>query len=668
MPEGNALAGVFSAQPNVSSYSNPTVNALIAGGGQTGSNAMTQGASNMLGVAQQAQQLQSGKVSIDTQTYNLAKAKMNGLSEIYRSIMDNPTSDNATWQLGQAVQAGTVDPTAASQAAAKLASFGGDPAKIKQFALDGANINQSHQEALDQAYGAPNLTNVGGSLVSTLTRTGANAGTTLSGAPALPVTASPGEKIAAGRTVTDGNGGQTFVPGSNLYDDRGNYIGGNGAGAGGGSGGGSDYYANLLRTGGGTSAPPPLVGGNKAPSSPSQSGSSAGQPSPTAAQPISFNGAPPTGGGLSGAAPAQPAAASSPPPATAGAGDPTSAGGTWTPGPQTMPVVTLEQAQAAAERAKTPQGTAADRNLLRGYAVQNNIPLQGKAASTWEAQPGQAPQVAAPGGAPGAPAPAPTGNPVQPGQSPTPLQAPGAGQGGQVPASGLGRGGMTSSLSPGQQASLTAGANGYAALSGDVSAPTGVNQRVFQLRTALGALRNTQTGLGTAQRQQLVGYLASLPGGLDKWAPGLDPDSATSYDVATKYLNAYALNTPGAARSDAGLSTAQSANANTSGMMQKAAQDVTISNIGLELGKRAMVNAFDKNGADPGTFNKFATQWSQGVDPRAFALGDMTPAERSTLFTSLQGQQRTNFLATIRKGIAANVISKTDLQGATGGQ
>ena len=84
--------------------------------------------------------------------------------------------------------------------------------------------------------------------------------------------------------------------------------------------------------------------------------------------------------------------------------------------------------------------------------------------------------------------------------------------------------------------------------------------------------------------------------------------------------------------------------------------------------KRAMVNAFDKSGADPGSFNKFATQWSQGVDPRAFALGDMAPAERSALFSNLQGQQRANFLATVRKGNAANVISKNDLQGATSGQ
>ncbi len=222
------------------------------------------------------------------------------------------------------------------------------------------------------------------------------------------------------------------------------------------------------------------------------------------------------------------------------------------------------------------------------------------------------------------------------------------------------------SLSPGQEASLAAGSTGYAALSSDVSSPNGSNQRVFQLRTALGALRNTQTGLGTAQRQQLVGYLSSLPGGLAKWAPGVDPDSATSYDLATKYLNAYALNTPGAARSDAGLSTAQSANANTGGMMQGAAQEVTLANIGQELGKRALLNSFEKSGADPGTFNKFAAQWGQGVDPKAFALGDMTPAERSTLFSSLQGQQRANFLATIKKGLQANVISKSDLAGATG--
>ena len=752
MPEGNALLA-----PNVSSYSNPTVNQLLAAGGG-GANAMDASTGNALQVANQAQQLQSGKITIDQQTYNLAKAKMDTLGQVYKSLYDDPTDSNASWHVGQLTKAGLLDPDMGSAALAQISSFGGDRQKIQQFALNGINLNQTHQEALEQAAGTTQLVNTGGQLQPVRVVQGAKGG--VFGAEGSPIatTTTPGEKMG-GITTKNPDGSSTFRPNSTLYDSQGNFLGAGGGGASGtpsipvyrGTGGGAPAAA----PGGGQEqgTPAPTAGGWQAGGTPPPRGSAPGL---TPVAPADQGGTPTTAtsaGAPSGAAPGAGAQSAmmtpnpqtmpviskqmndaataalqngqntpanrnilrgyavqnnlpyaqhmdgfEPQPAGVGAGisvppQPTAAGqggspagggqgspsaGMWTPGPQTMPVVTLEQAKAAAARAQTPQGTAADRNALRGYTVQNNIPLNGQAASTWEAQPGQAPQAAGQGGVPVLPAPAPVGGAVPPGRQPPAVQPVGAQPQGQQPATGQGSfgsrfgvqpaqgAGLTVGLSPGQEASLKAGSDGYAALSSDVSNPSGVNQRLFQLRTALGALRNTQTGLGTQQRQQLVGYLASLPGGLAKWAPGVDPDSASSYDIATKYLTAYSLNTPGAARSDAGLSTAQSANANTSSMMQKAAQDVTLSNIGLENGKRALINSFNASGADPGTFGKFASQWMQGADPRAFALPDMTPAERGQLYTGLQGPAKAAFLATVKKGMAANILTPNDLQGAAG--
>ncbi len=350
-----------------------------------------------------------------------------------------------------------------------------------------------------------------------------------------------------------------------------------------------------------------------------------------------------------------------------------------TPNAQTLPVISADDAKAALARIQGGQSTATDRNLVRGWAVQNDHPLgslgafepQPAAQSGGQSAPASTPQQ--PPQATGADAP-PAGMAVKPGSDSGHLvrtaPAPNSPFAPPAPApapAGVGAGGvLTTSLSPGQQASITAGANNYGALSSDVSSPGGVQQRTVQLRTALNALRGTNTGLGTAGRQQLVGYLSSLPGGLGKYLPGVDPDSATDYDIATKYLNAYALNTPGAARSDAGLSTAQSANANTSGMMKQAAVDVTLQNIGMENGKRALLNAFDASGSDPGTFGKFAAQWSQNTDPRAFALPDMLPAERAKLVSGLQGPSKAAFLGTVRKGLQSGVLTPADLQGASG--
>ena len=101
-------------------------------------------------------------------------------------------------------------------------------------------------------------------------------------------------------------------------------------------------------------------------------------------------------------------------------------------------------------------------------------------------------------------------------------------------------------------------------------------------------------------------------------------------------------------------------------MTQDAAQHVILNQIGQERLKQAQVQAFNASGQDPGQFAKFATQWGQGVDPRAFALGSMLPQERAALVSGLQGTAKMNFLQSVRKGLFAGVLTTSDLQGANG--
>ncbi len=664
MAEGNALGASY-ASPNVSSYSNPTVNALLASGGG-GANAMDTATSNALGVANQAQQLQSGKVTIDQQTYNLHKAMFDGLHQIYQSIMDNPTSDNATWQLGQAVQAGIVDPTTAGQAAGKLASFGGDSAKIKQFALDGANINQSHQEALDQAYGSGGLANTGGSLVSTLTRTGPNAGVTLSGAPAIPVTASPGEKMGGLNTKDPNTGATVFKPNSTLYDAQGNFIGN-----------GSAPSIPVYR-GGGAGAPPSQAGGAgpgaplppatpAAPVAAVVSAATAGQGGAGGRIPVGYPASSGADSGVQATAPATGVgtASQSPQSGTSAASGP---GAMMTPNPQTLPVVTPDMARAATAALRGGQNTPANRNILRGYALQNNLP-EFQHMDAFEAQPAGVgvgisippqPATGQGGTRPPAAPPASMGGAALPGRQPP---APGAAGGPAAGGFGQGGGGsgVITGLSPGQEASLKAGADTYSALSSDVTNPNGSNSRIFKIDRALDAIRNTTTGRGTAMRQEMLGTLDALPGGIGKLFPGVDPQSITNYDLATKYTNAIAQSSPGALRSDAGQSLAASANASTNRMTQQAATDVLTNQLGQERMNQAQLRAFDAAGLDPGQFPKWSAQWSRNVDPRAFALADMTPDERNAVWSGLKGSARNTFAASVSKAIAGGAYTRADI-------
>ncbi len=572
---------------DVSSYDDPTSNKLIA----SASNDPTQA----IQWAQGRQQLQQGQVKLDQQTYDLAKSKFNSLRDVAKSIALNPTLDNVGAQGSLAVQGGLIDADTMNQVSAHMMTLGGDPQKIKGFAMDVANTANTNEQLLDQAYGKTQQVNTGGSLVTENVRqpSGSDPGgtTVLNGSAPIATTLSPAEKTG-GLTVANPDGSKSFRSNSDIYDNQGNFK-----------------SIPVTRNSG--------------------------------------SGTPQGGAGQGAAAPAPVLAA---------------------PAPQTSPVRnsampgTVGDSAVMAARQRLAAAQDADPSTLTPAQQQQLTADTGTVAAyrKQQATPFTTPQGSGQGGAPAAQPMLPVAgsdsslmarpaSSVQPNPSPV--------------STGVG---LTTALSPGQEASLQVGADTYKALTADVSSPNGSPQRVFQLTRALDAVRNTQTGRGTQTRQEMLGYLDALPGGLGKMFPGIDPASLTNYDLAGKYMNAIAMSAPGAARSDAGLATAASANASTNGMTQQAAIDVLTNGIGQERLKQAQVQAFNASGQDPGTFSKWATQWGQGVDPRAFALGAMTPQERASLYGGLKGPAKAAFLTSVKKGLSARILSATDLQGASG--
>lgn len=180
-----------------------------------------------------------------------------------------------------------------------------------------------------------------------------------------------------------------------------------------------------------------------------------------------------------------------------------------------------------------------------------------------------------------------------------------------------------------QYASQSAGA--FAQFQQQAStAPT----RIYTLQKALTGLQSSNTGPGSDERNTVLSYVQSLAG--QNAIPGISPDSIKSYDEANKYLTAYAQQSAGSfgPSTDSQLATALSANASTH-ISNLAAQDVVRSNIALERMNQVAGQIASSQGVTPGNFLQWKTQFGATVDPRAFALPDMPPADAQALVKSL---------------------------------
>jgi hypothetical protein len=253
------------------------------------------------------------------------------------------------------------------------------------------------------------------------------------------------------------------------------------------------------------------------------------------------------------------------------------------------------------------------------------------------------------------------GNQVGAGAGVTP--APG-GQGDPATAGGGGPASFPTSLPPATAADIAASAKEFNESRDDL---TPGQDRAYGLRAAIGALRETNTGLGTEGRQRLANFINALPGDIGK---KLVPDSnkLSDYDLAQKYLTAAQMNRAGAGRSDAALRTSGAASPNTS-MTRPAAIEAATVMLGQELMKQAQVKDYIGSGRDPGGFaNHRATEYAKANDPKAFALAAMSPDERAKYVAGLSGEAKTRFLNSVRLGLRTGVLTRDDIGGGVGGQ
>lgn len=217
--------------------------------------------------------------------------------------------------------------------------------------------------------------------------------------------------------------------------------------------------------------------------------------------------------------------------------------------------------------------------------------------------------------------------------------------------------------SPAQSEVLKAGGDQFAAAGQNAGT---YGQQMTQLQSALTGLQNTGTGPGSESRQAIASYMLALPGGIGAYLPGVDAKSIQAYDEANKYLTQTAQGSPNATRSDAGLNTALASSPSVH-ISNAAAQDVLKANIGFRRAEMANYAAFQNSGADPGQYSSFVAQRNQQIDPRAYSVDLLSPAQRSTFMQSLSPAAKTKFLSSVRDAMSSGMIDTSALSGGGAG-
>lgn len=194
----------------------------------------------------------------------------------------------------------------------------------------------------------------------------------------------------------------------------------------------------------------------------------------------------------------------------------------------------------------------------------------------------------------------------------------------------------------------------------DNAQANGFGARKYTLQQALSNLENANVGPGSKTANNVKSFLlAQTPLDMGKYLPGVDPEKIQSYDEANKYLIQYAMGKASALGegTDAKLATTLSGNANTE-ISKLAATDVVKANLGLEDMQNAQIKAFNKSGQPSENYQKFATQWNSGVDPRVFVWNYATPINKTRIAEKMDATERATFFKQYNAALQAGYISR----------
>lgn len=247
------------------------------------------------------------------------------------------------------------------------------------------------------------------------------------------------------------------------------------------------------------------------------------------------------------------------------------------------------------------------------------------------------------------------GKPLQPG---APGAAPQLAAGGALPAGPkLGQ----------SAAAETAGAGSAVILNADRQAANASAPTIATLRKVYDLLGTTNTGPGTAVTNGWRSFVIAQAPMLEKLNPNFNADvlKTASTDELKKYMVQIATQQAASVgpHTNEGLATFSSGNANPD-ISNLANRDVTRMNIALARYQQAKMAAFDQSGMQPQDYAKFTSTFNRTVDPRAFMLDMLSPAERTKALSHITtASEKAAMVKGLNTAEAAGLFSKTDIPG-----
>lgn len=194
--------------------------------------------------------------------------------------------------------------------------------------------------------------------------------------------------------------------------------------------------------------------------------------------------------------------------------------------------------------------------------------------------------------------------------------------------------------------------------SSDTSAQTTFQQNVLPMQQAYQGIKElgkTGVGPGAEQLNQIKSFAISM--GIP-----LDPNSVTTTDEVNKYLSQMARQN-GFTGSDAQLNAAQQASP-TMKTSAGASLGVLRKMIAMQRLGHAQVAAFDATGQNPSQYSKWAADWNSKQNAAAYTLDLMDPTDRAAYIKTLNTQQKSQFVSSLRNAVKLGYVEAPSAQGA----
>lgn len=179
---------------------------------------------------------------------------------------------------------------------------------------------------------------------------------------------------------------------------------------------------------------------------------------------------------------------------------------------------------------------------------------------------------------------------------------------------------------------------------------------IYQLQNMRGALSDIDTGPNADWQGKAAALALQVSPDMARKI-GIDPQKVASLEEFKKYSTQLAQNL--AAQLGQGtnekLASAVSANPN-SNLSKLGNQQIIDVLIATQRGIQAKNLAWQQSGLPPEQYNKFSTQFNRDIDPRVFAVRDMSPEQAYKMLDSLTPREQAEFKLSLGKARAQGLL------------